>query len=328
MKNTRMSNLKYAAAPLALGVALISTPSFAQDAAPAAETAEAIIVTGSRIERKDLTGTNPVAVVSAEEFKLAGAINVEQVINTLPQVLPGTTSFSNNPGSGAVTLNLRGIGSTRTLVLVNGRRWMFYDTNQIVDLNTIPQFLISGVDVVTGGTSAVYGSDAVSGVVNFRLRDLQGIEAGTTYSLTDEGDGERYSANVAIGASLDDGRGNVTMFANYTRRKPIFQGARAFSATAAGDGCIVPGSTNPVTEIGTPYPSGITVSTCGTRGGQVLPLVLSAPLVRAPALTSLTQPAVVRASLTIQAIYITSLQPTICSCRKSAICLAPMAAMK
>ena len=269
MKSTRISNLKYAAAPLALGIALISTPSFAQEAAPAAEAAEAIVVTGSRIARPDLTGTTPVAVVSAEEFKLAGAINVEQVINTLPQVLPGNTSFSNNPGNGAVTLNLRGIGSTRTLVLVNGRRWMFYDTNQIVDLNTIPQFLISNVDVVTGGTSAVYGSDAVSGVVNFRLRDLNGIEAGTTYSLTDKGDGERYSANIAIGSSLDDGRGNVTMFANYTRRKSIFQGARSFSATAAGDGCIVPGSTNAVTEIGTPYPSGITVSTCGTRGGQV-----------------------------------------------------------
>lgn len=269
MKNTRISNLKYAAAPFALGLALISTPSFAQDEAPAAEAADAIVVTGSRIERKDLTGTNPIAVVSAEEFKLAGAINVEQVINTLPQVLPGTTSFSNNPGNGAVTLNLRGVGSTRTLVLVNGRRWMFYDTNQIVDLNTIPQFLISGVDVVTGGTSAVYGSDAVAGVVNFRLRDLEGIEAGTTYSLTDRGDGARYSANIAIGSSLADGRGNVTMFANYTRRKPIFQGARSFSGTAAGDGCIVPGSTNSVTEIGTPYPSGITVSTCGTRGGEI-----------------------------------------------------------
>jgi iron complex outermembrane receptor protein len=155
VKSTRISNLKYAAAPLALGIALISTPSFAQEAAPAAEAAEAIVVTGSRIARPDLTGTTPVAVVSAEEFKLAGAINVEQGINTLPQVLPGNTSFSNNPGNGAVTLNLRGIGSTRTLVLVNGRRWMFYDTNQIVDLNTIPQFLISNVDVVTGGTSAV-----------------------------------------------------------------------------------------------------------------------------------------------------------------------------
>ena len=90
MKNTRISNLKYAAAPLALGLALISTPSFAQTEAPAAEEAEAIVVTGSRIERKDLTGTNPVAVVSAEEFKLAGAINVDA---RLAGTASGLTAF-------------------------------------------------------------------------------------------------------------------------------------------------------------------------------------------------------------------------------------------
>jgi len=254
--------------------ALVAAPAYAQDVsdetvAEAAEAGQPIVVTGSRIQRVDLTSTSPVAVVPAEEFELSGAVNVEQVINTLPQVLPGVTGFSNNPGNGAVTLNLRNLGSTRTLVLVNNRRWMFYDTNQVVDLNTIPQFLISSVDVVTGGASAVYGSDAVAGVVNFRLREIEGIEAGATYSITEEGDGARYSANLAIGSSFDDGRGNVTMFANYTRRRPVFQDARAFSFTAAGDGCIVPGSTNPETEIGTPFPSGITVGTCGARGGEI-----------------------------------------------------------
>jgi iron complex outermembrane recepter protein len=254
--------------------ALVAAPAHAQDvsdetAAEATQAGQPIVVTGSRIQRVDLTSTSPVAVVPAEEFELSGAVNVEQVINTLPQVLPGVTGFSNNPGNGAATLNLRNLGATRTLVLVNGRRWMFYDTNQIVDLNTIPQFLVSSVDVVTGGASAVYGSDAVAGVVNFRLREVEGIEAGATYSITEEGDGARYSANLAIGSSFDDGRGNVTMFANYTRRKPIFQDARAFSFTAAGDGCIVPGSTNPETDIGTPFPSGITVGTCGARGGEI-----------------------------------------------------------
>jgi outer membrane receptor protein involved in Fe transport len=251
---------------------MVAAPAYAQDATgdeAAADAGDAIVVTGSRIQRVDLTSTSPVAVVPAEEFELSGAVNVEQVINTLPQVLPGVTGFSNNPGNGAVTLNLRNLGATRSLVLVNGRRWMFYDTNQIVDLNTIPQFLISGVDVVTGGASAVYGSDAVAGVVNFRLREVEGIEAGGTYSITEEGDGARYAVNLAIGSSFDDGRGNVTMFANYTRRKAVFQDARAFSFTAAGDGCIVPGSTNPETEIGTPFPSGITVATCGARGGEI-----------------------------------------------------------
>ncbi|MGN3975064.1 TonB-dependent receptor domain-containing protein [Tsuneonella sp. SYSU-LHT278] len=276
-------SVKFSKAYLLAGTVMMSAvaaPVFAQETEQSAPIASggftggedvggAIVVTGSRIQRKDLTSTSPVAVVQAEEFELSGAVNVEQVINTLPQVLPGVTGFSNNPGNGAVTLNLRNLGSTRTLVLVNGRRWMFYDTNQVVDLNTIPQFLISGVDVVTGGASAVYGSDAVAGVVNFRLREVDGIEVGATYSLTERGDGARYSANVAVGTDFGDNRGNVTMFANYTRRKPVFQGARDFSRTAAGDGCIVPGSTNPQTEIGTPFPSGITVSTCATRGGEV-----------------------------------------------------------
>lgn len=263
-------------AALLVATAAVAAPSFAQistqpsgeEDATTAETGS-IVVTGSRIQRPDLTGTSPVAVVDQEEFQLSGAVNVEQVVNTLPQVLPGLTGFSNNPGNGAVTLNLRGLGSTRTLVLVNGRRWMFYDTNQIVDLNTIPQFLISGVDVVTGGASAVYGSDAVAGVVNFRLRELNGVEMGGTYSLTERGDGARYSVNMAIGTDFADDRGNVTLFANYTERKPIFQGARDFSRFAASDGCIVPGSTNPDTELGTPFPSGVTVSTCAGRGGAL-----------------------------------------------------------
>lgn len=259
-----------------VATAALAAPAYAQiSTQPTGETDQttgdegAIVVTGSRIQRPDLTGTSPVAVVDAEEFELSGAVNVEQVINTLPQVLPGLTGFSNNPGNGAVTLNLRGLGSTRTLVLVNGRRWMFYDTNQIVDLNTIPQFLISGVDVVTGGASAVYGSDAVAGVVNFRLKELNGIEAGGTYSLTERGDGARYSLNMAIGTDFPDDRGNVTLFANYTQRKAVFQGDRDFSRITAGDGCIVPGSTGTVAELGTPFPSGIAVSTCAARGGEV-----------------------------------------------------------
>lgn len=197
---------------------------------------EGIVVTGSRIQRRDLTSTSPLAVVQDEEFKLSGAVNVEQVVNTLPQVVPGTTSFSNNPGGGVATLNLRGIGSARTLVLVNGRRWVSFDTSQVVDLNTIPQFLLDSVDVVTGGASAVYGSDALAGVVNFRLKqNLNGVEAGGQYSITNEGDGARYQAFMAIGATTDDGRGNVTAYAEYYNRKPIFQGARSFSRFALQD---------------------------------------------------------------------------------------------
>lgn len=257
-----------------MATAMLAAPAHAQDTADVTTSADestpntGIIVTGSRIQRTDLNSTSPVTVVSPEEFRLTGAINVEQVLNTLPQVLPGVTGFSNNPGNGAVTLNLRNLGETRTLVLVNGRRWMFYDTNQIVDLNTIPQFLLGGVEVVTGGASAVYGSDAVAGVVNFKLRDIEGLEVGGTYSLTGQGDGERYQFNAAIGSSFDDGRGAVTMFANYTRRDPVFQDAREFAERAGGDGCIVPGSTGRG-GIGTPFPSGIAVATCVARGGEL-----------------------------------------------------------
>ena len=195
-----------------------------------------IVVTGSRIARRDLETAAPIAVVGQEEFKLSGTVNVEQVINTLPQVIPGSTAFSNNPGGGVSTLNLRGLGEVRTLVLVNGRRWMFYDANQITDLNTIPAFLLEGVDVVTGGASAVYGSDALAGVVNFRLRtDLSGVEAGGQYGLTERGDGRRYEAYVALGTALPDNRGHATVYAEYFRRAAIFQGARDYSREAQGD---------------------------------------------------------------------------------------------
>ena len=149
--------------------AMIATPVYAQDNDEGASEDNRIVVTGSRIQQRNVETAAPVAVVDAEEFELSGTVNVENVINTLPQVIPGTTAFSNNPGNGASTLNLRGLGSTRTLVLVNGRRWVSFDVNQVVDLNTIPSFLIESVDVVTGGASAVYGSDALGGVVNFRL---------------------------------------------------------------------------------------------------------------------------------------------------------------
>ena len=219
--------------------AMIASPAVAQDA-ETVDTVQTpaddnfIVVTGSRIQQRNVETAAPVAVVAAEEFKLSGTVNVEQVLNTLPQVIPGTTAFSNNPGTGAATLNLRGLGSTRTLVLVNGRRWVSFDTNQVVDLNTIPQFLIESVDVVTGGASAVYGSDALAGVVNFRLKKVEGLELGGQYSITERGDGARYQMYGAIGTSFDDGRGSATVYGEYFNRKSIFQGDRGFSNFALG----------------------------------------------------------------------------------------------
>ena len=261
MKTTTL--LRTSTASAVLGLAMLATPVAAQqsvttgqgpdqsdstnqevgieavpDATDGQQTASGneVVITGSRIPRRDLESAAPIAVIQDEEFKLSGTVNVENVINTLPQVIPGTTAFSNNPGGGVATLNLRGLGSTRNLVLVNGRRYVFFDTSQRVDLNTIPSFLIDSVDVVTGGASAVYGSDAIAGVVNFRLRqDLVGVEAGGQYSITERGDGARYNAYLALGTELGDGRGHATVFAEYYNRKPIFQGARGFSSTTLGD---------------------------------------------------------------------------------------------
>ncbi|GAB5348108.1 TonB-dependent receptor domain-containing protein [Alteriqipengyuania sp. 357] len=221
--------------------AMVVTPAAAQtpdepsiEAAQDADDSDLIVVTGSRIARRDLESAAPIAVVNEEEFELSGTVNVENVVNTLPQVVPGFSSNSNNPGNGTASVNLRGLGETRTMVLVNGRRWMFYDTNQTVDLNTIPQFLLDSVDVVTGGASAVYGSDALSGVVNFRLKDVEGVEVGGQYGITERGDGRRFEVHGAIGTSFADGRGNATVYAGYYNRDSVFQGDRDFSRFALG----------------------------------------------------------------------------------------------
>ncbi len=228
--------------------AMIATPAMAQDSenSDGASEENRIVVTGSRIQRRNVETAAPVAVVEAEEFQLSGTVNVENVINTLPQVVPGTTSFSNNPGNGTASLNLRGLGATRTMLLVNGRRWMFFDTNQVTDLNTIPNFLLESVDVVTGGASAVYGSDALAGVVNFRLKEVEGVEVGGQYSITEEGDGARYQVHGAIGSDFADGRGNVTVFGEYFNREEIFQGDRTFSNFALGG--------NPLQQLGSSLP--------------------------------------------------------------------------
>lgn len=240
--------LRSSTASLALGLTMMSAPLFAQAAPPTtaipATTAEAkadepdvIIVTGSRIARPDLASSSPINVVSAADIALkANSANIENVLNDLPQVTATQSSTSNNPGGGVATVNLRNLGSQRTLVLVNGRRYMSYDVNQVVDLNTIPSALIERVDVLTGGASAVYGSDAVGGVVNFVLKhDFSGVELGTSYGLTERGDGQEWNVNATIGTNFSENRGNVTLFADYTKRRATFAGQRDFSTNALSD---------------------------------------------------------------------------------------------
>ncbi|GAA6136711.1 TonB-dependent receptor [Arenicella sp. 4NH20-0111] len=192
-----------------------------------------VIVTGSRIKRPDLSAVSPVAVVDAEEFTISGNLNIEQKLAELPQTLPSFGPSSNNPGDGTARVDLRGLGTARTLVLVNGRRYMPSTQTGVVDLNTIPGTLIKQVDITTGGASAVYGSDALAGVVNFQLvDDFEGVEVSTLYDVTEEGDGEKFNLDLTMGGNFDNGRGNAVVYTSYSRRDSVFQGDRDFSNVA------------------------------------------------------------------------------------------------
>src|SRR5438309_972550 len=143
------------------------------------DSASEILVTGSRIPRTNLTAASPVTLIKSDEIKLEGATNVEEVLNQLPQVSPSQGEFVSAGATGTATIDLRGLGPTRTLVLVNGQRLMPGDPRfPVADINSIPTSLIQRVEVLTGGAAAVYGSDAVAGVVNF-IPDakLNGIKA-------------------------------------------------------------------------------------------------------------------------------------------------------
>ncbi|MCK5576490.1 MAG: TonB-dependent receptor [Sphingomonadales bacterium] len=232
-KNVLRTALLGSSAVVMAGASFGANTAFAQDED---ENIEQVIVTGSRIARKDLSAPSPVAVVSGDEFRLQGTPNVEQVLNTLPQTVPGFGGSSNNPGNGTATVDLRGLGASRTMVLVNGRRYLQSSQSGIVDLNTIPAALVERVEVVTGGASAVYGSDALGGVVNFVLRDdFEGVELSGQYDLSTRGDADRYTMDMTIGGNFADGKGNAVLNIGYMKRTSLFQGDRKFSTLALGD---------------------------------------------------------------------------------------------
>ncbi len=218
-----------------------------------------VVVTGSRIVRQDYVANSPISTVSAEQIQARGDVNVEQILNQLPQVVPGLSANSNNPANGAATVDLRGIGPSRTLVLLNGRRVVPYDKSNAVDLNSIPASLIERVEVMTGGASATYGSDALAGVVNFIFKkDFEGLAFNTQYGISGFGDGEQFNASLTFGANTGDGRGNVTGFLGYADRDgflPNEDRAWALVANNGGSGTGIYGGlnnivTNPYTTVG------------------------------------------------------------------------------
>ena len=190
-----------------------------------------IVVSGSRIARPNLDSTVPVTTVDAGEILDGGAVSLGDALNDLPS-LRSTFNSSNSQRfigtTGVNFLDLRGLGTTRTLVLVNSRRHVTSSAGDFqVDVNTIPFELLERVDVVTGGSSAVYGSDAIAGVVNFILkRDFEGIEVSGQASLTERGDYPNYSISVVAGQNFADGRGNVALAAEYTKAGAVLNSQR------------------------------------------------------------------------------------------------------
>lgn len=218
----------------ALAVLLpFSTFAYAQDTVPPEPAAEqpgdVIVVTGSRIRRPNLESTVPVSTVGGEEFFETGQTSIGDVLNELPQ-LRSTFSQSNSTRflgtAGLNLLDLRGLGTQRTLVLVNGRRHVGSDilSNAVSpDVNTFPTDLIERVDVVTGGNSAIYGSDAIAGVVNFVLKDdFEGIQMRGQGAITGYGDAGSYYASVLAGKNFSEGRGNIAVNLEYARQSDFY----------------------------------------------------------------------------------------------------------
>lgn len=273
-----------AAAALLPGAAMAQAPQ-ASEASGATD----IVVTGTRIKRPDLESNSPQTVVSSEEFRYQGATTVEGVLNRLPQFTADANENVSNGSDGTSNINLRNLGSNRVLVLVNGQRML---PQQAIDLNFVPSSLVERVDILSGGASAVYGSDALSGVVNFVLKDnLDGIriDAQTGFYqhdnnnsavrslLDDKGyqkakgsvlDGGKQDITISAGKNFADGRGNITAYAGYRHYNPVRQSTRDVSSCAlqqaddAGTALFCGGSSN------TPY--GTFVPLEGAFQGQTL----------------------------------------------------------
>ncbi len=244
-------------------VGLAAPMAYAQQTPPAEPAKiEKIEVTGSRIPLQTLESESPVNVITAQDIKYTGITNTSAIINQLPAAFADIGNMEANGASGTSTVNLRNLGSSRTLVLINGRRLPAGDVNvYATDLNAIPAPLIQRVDVLTGGASAVYGSDAVAGVVNFIMNDhFEGVEfswngngynhhqqntAGVGSAVADSGqlnpaqyvvpgdvglDGRTQDFSMTLGSNFAGGKGNATVYFEYKKADAVTQATRDFSA--------------------------------------------------------------------------------------------------
>lgn len=199
---------------------------------------EEIVITGTRIPRPDFESASPIVTVPGEAFEQTASASVETVLRRLPQFVPDNGAFptvvGGDPG-GRATLQLRGLGSHSTLVLLDGRRLVPSFGDGTVDVNVIPPSLVERVEIITGGASAVYGSDAVAGVVNFKLRDrFEGIELDGSLGRTDRHDGDEQQLGITAGTAFADERGHAIGYVGYADRDAITLAKRNYSAYVLG----------------------------------------------------------------------------------------------
>jgi iron complex outermembrane recepter protein len=231
---------------------LMSTPVFAQGTTPAADAPkdeDTIVVTGSLISNPNLAQSSPVLVTTAEEIALRQNNVAEEVLRDIPGIVPNIGSAVNNGNGGASYVDLRGLGSFRNVVLLDGNRIAPSGLLGRVDLNNIPLALVERVDALTGGASTTYGADAISGVVNFiTRRDFAGVEISVGEKITGKGDGNYLRTDVTVGGNFADDRGNAVLSIGYQESDPVYQGDRdfaannisSFSGTFGGSGTAVP----------------------------------------------------------------------------------------
>ncbi|MFL6722202.1 MAG: TonB-dependent receptor domain-containing protein [Sphingomonas sp.] len=200
---------------------------------PPTQGGEQIVVTGSRIVSPNITSLAPVQVIGTQEINQSGAVNIQELLNNNPAFSTPTLSTTNTAfltsGAGVATADLRNLGINRTLILINSRRVVGgLQGSPAVDLNNIPTQFLERVDILTGGQSALYGSDAVAGVVNFIYkRNFEGLLLEGQYGLTEKGDSQRYQLSATAGGNFMDGRGNIMIHVGYSSDKGLLSRERA-----------------------------------------------------------------------------------------------------
>jgi outer membrane receptor protein involved in Fe transport len=210
-----------------------------------------VVVTGSIIQSPNQVSPSPIVITSAEDLRQSGQVSVESALNQLPQFSPAGTAGNGGQGTGGhATLDLHGLGSNRNLVLLDGRRLPLADIYGDVDVNLIPDSILSGVQTITGGASAVYGSDAMSGVVNFiTLKDFEGMVTDLQYGNSVKSDFGQFSGSTAFGTKFAGDKGHALLSLGYTHRQGLSGSERGFfdyvtPSSYIGQGTFVPSATN------------------------------------------------------------------------------------